>query len=135
RLEGLTVGGACQVTFAGFKSQKDCKLRVSGASGLKGDLQAESVDLAADGASNITLKGSAKKARLSCDGAGTLALAEFTADSAQVTLTGASQATVQVKGQLDYDLSGASQLRYGGEPKVGKQQATGASSAGRSPRP
>src|SRR5439155_16775203 len=62
RLERLTVNGDCQVTLTGFKLQKDCKLRVSGVSGLKGDLEAESVDLAADGASTVILKGSAKKA-------------------------------------------------------------------------
>src|SRR5262249_51949304 len=106
RLERLTVNGDCQVTLAGFKSQKDCKLRVSGVSSLKGDLQAATVDLAADDASRITLKGSAKKAKLSCHGAGSLALAAFTAESADVTLTGTSQATVQVKSALDYDLSG-----------------------------
>jgi RNA polymerase sigma factor (sigma-70 family) len=135
RLEGLTVSGASQVTLSGFKSQKDCKFRVDGASSLKGDLQAATVDLAADGAGTVTLKGSAKKAKLSGDGAATLKLAEFTADSADVTLTGASQATVQVKSALDYDLSGASHLEYGGEPKVGKKQTTGASSAGTLPRP
>jgi RNA polymerase sigma factor (sigma-70 family) len=135
RLEGLTVSGAGQVTLAGFKSEKNCKLRVSGAGSLKGDLQATTVDLAADGAGSVTLKGSAKKAKLSGDGAATLKLAEFTADSADVTLTGASQATVQVKSALDYSLSGASNLKYGGEPKVGKKEAAGASSAARSAQP
>jgi RNA polymerase sigma factor (sigma-70 family) len=134
-VEGLTVSGACQVTLAGFTSEKDCKLRLSGASTLKGDLQAATVALVADGASRIALKGSAKKAKLSCHGASTLALAEFTLDSAGVTLTGASRATVRARSALDYHLSGASSLKYGGEPKIGKKQVTGASSATRLPQP
>jgi RNA polymerase sigma factor (sigma-70 family) len=133
-LEGVSVSGAGKVTIGGFKSEKDCKLRASGASSLKGDLQAGTADVGATGASHISLKGSAREARLSGEGASHLALAEFTVGKADVVLTGASHANVQVKDALDYDLSGASHLRYGGEPKVGKKRATGASSVGRLPR-
>src|SRR5262249_32388534 len=119
RVEGLTVRGACRATLAGFTAEKDCKLRVSDVSSLTGELRAATVDLAAEGAGRITLRGSAQKAKLSGAGAGSLALAGFTADSADVTLTGASRATVQVKSALDYDLSDAASLRYGGAPKIG----------------
>jgi hypothetical protein len=130
-LEGVSASGATKVTIGGFKSAKNCKLRASGASSLTGDLEAQTVDLGASGASRISLTGSAREARLSGDGASHLALAEFTARSASVVLTGASQAKIQVKNALDYDLSGASNLKYGGEPKVGKERTTGASSVGR----
>jgi RNA polymerase sigma factor (sigma-70 family) len=126
-LEGVSAGGASAVTVTGFKSEKDCKIRVSGASRLTGDLGAGAVDLEASGASHVSLKGSAKKARLSGTGASHLALAEFAVESADVTLTGASHAKLQVKSELDYDLSGASHLKYAGAPKVGKGRATGAS--------
>jgi RNA polymerase sigma factor (sigma-70 family) len=135
RLEGLTVRGACRVTLTGFKAEKDCKLRVSDVSSLTGDLRAATVDLAAEGAARITLRGSAQKARLSGAGAGSLALAGFTADHADVTLTGAARATLEVKNTLDYDLSDASSLKYGGAPKVGKSRTTGAASAAALPRP
>jgi hypothetical protein len=130
-LEGVSASGACTVTIKGFKSAKNCKLRASGASSMTGDLEAQTVDLGATGASRISLTGSAREARISGEGASCLALADFTIRSASVVLTGASQATVQVKAALDYDLSGASDLKYGGEPKVGKARVTGASSAGR----
>jgi RNA polymerase sigma factor (sigma-70 family) len=134
-LAGLTVSGASHVTLTGFKSEKDCKLRANGASHLKGDLEAESVDLRAEGASHVTLKGSAKKAKLSGEGASHLTLTDFAVESADVTLSGASHAAVQVKSDLDYDLSGASHLKYGGEPKVGKKRTSGVSSAGKARRP
>jgi RNA polymerase sigma factor (sigma-70 family) len=133
-LEGVSAGGASNVTVAGFASEKDCKLRVSGASKLTGDLRAGRVDLEAGGASHVSLKGSAKKARLSATGASHLTLAEFAVESAAVTLTGASHAKVQAKKELDYDLSGASHLSYAGDPKVGKARATGASRVS-APRP
>ncbi len=130
-LEGLSVSGAGKATVTGFKSDKGCKLRVSGASQLKGDLGTGNLDLEATGASNATLKGSAKTGRITAEGASHLDLADFTVDKADVVLTGASSAKVQVKGELDYNVSGASQLKYGGNPKIGKQDATGAASAGK----
>jgi hypothetical protein len=129
-LEGVRASGASKVTIGGFTSAKDCKLRASGAGSLTGDLQAQTVDLAATGAGRISLTGSAREARISGEGAGRLALAAFTIRSARVVLTGASRATVQVKGTLDYDLSGASDLKIGGEPNS-KGRVTGASSVGR----
>jgi RNA polymerase sigma factor (sigma-70 family) len=130
-LEGLTVSGAGHATVTGFKSEKDCKLRAEGAGHLKGDLQAANLNLEATGAGHVSLKGSAKKARIVGEGAGQLDLAEFTADRADVTLGGAASAKVQVTGELEYNLSGAAHLKFGGDPKVGKKQATGASSAGK----
>jgi hypothetical protein len=128
-LEALTAGGASRVHVEGFKSDKGFKARVSGASTLKGDLQAGGVDLEAQGASQVSLKGSANRLRLSAKEACTLSLGEFAVDRAEVTLDGACQATVQVKTSLDYDVSGASRLRYGGNAKVGKHRTSGASSA------
>jgi RNA polymerase sigma factor (sigma-70 family) len=130
-LEGVSASGASKVTIGRFKSAKSFKLRASGAARLTGDLKAQAVDLGATGAVRISLTGSAREARISGTGAGRLDLADFTIRSARVVLTGASQATIQVKDALDYDLSGASSLKYGGEPKVGKARATGASSVGR----
>jgi RNA polymerase sigma factor (sigma-70 family) len=127
-LEGVTLRGASNVTIGGFKSGTDFKLRAGEASTVKGEIQAGDFDLEATGASNVSLKGSAKKARLSGKEASELTLAEFALDSADVTLKDASHATIQVKKQLDYDLSGASNLRYRGDPMIGKKRATEASS-------
>jgi RNA polymerase sigma factor (sigma-70 family) len=130
-LEGLNVSGASHATVTGFKSEKDCRLRTSGASHLKGDLQADKLDLEASGASHVALKGSAKKVRIAADGASHVEMADFAVDKAEVKLSGASSAKVQVKGELDYNVSGASHLTYGGDPKIGKKQVSGVSSAGK----
>ncbi len=134
-LEKVSAAGASHVSVRAFKSEKDCKVEASGASHLSGDLQARAVDLDASGASHVSLKGSAKRARLTASGASHLALLDFAVgEKADVTLTGACHADIQVKGQLDYDVSGASHLKYLGEPKVGKKKLTGASSATSLPR-
>jgi hypothetical protein len=133
-LEGLSAGGVSKVTLAGFKSARDCKLRASGACHVKGELQARNLDLQATGVSHISLTGSARTARLSATGASHLALAGFSLRSADVVLTGACHAKIQVKRDLDYNLSGASHLRYVGDPKVGKKRVTGVSKASSQPR-
>jgi hypothetical protein len=136
-LEGVTVKGAAKVTIAGFNSDKDCKLQLSGTASLKGDLQAATVDLEVVGGANVTvsLKGSAKKLKLSAHGANNrLELGGMAVERADVTLTGVCDAEIQVKNELDYELSGTSHLRYAGEPKLGRHRATGASRATASPR-
>jgi RNA polymerase sigma factor (sigma-70 family) len=134
-LEKVSAAGASHVSVRGFKSEKDCKVEVSGASHLSGDIQAQTVNLEASGASHISLKGSAKRAHLTASGASHLALSDFViGEKADVTLSGACHADIQVKGELDYDVSGVSHLRYSGEPKVGKKKVTGLSSVTSSPR-
>lgn len=128
-LEAVQLTGACQGTIQGFKSNKPFKVAVQGASGLKGEMEAAELDADASGASTVKLKGTAKKAILKATGASTLSLGSFALDHADVALTGASGATVEVKEALDYRLNGASSLKYKGNPKVGQHVATGASSA------
>lgn len=129
-LEVMTLTGATQATVEGFKSAKLFKAKLVGASTLQGDLEAGNVEVDAQGASLVALKGSAKEATLSAAGASRLQLAEFAVAGAAVTLSGASAATVKANERLDYDLSGASRLEIRGAP-VGKGKATGASSASR----
>jgi RNA polymerase sigma factor (sigma-70 family) len=129
-LEGLSSSGVSKVTLKGLKSARNCKLRISGASHVKGDLQARSLDVEATGASHVSLTGSAREARLVGNGASHLTLAGLTLRTADVVLTGASHAKIQVARQLDYQLSGASHLNYVGEPRIGKKQVTGVSRAG-----
>ena len=62
-------------------------------------------------------------------GGSTTDLSAMAAQKASVTLSGGSHATLKVTGSLDYDLSGGSQLRFTGNPKVGSSQTSGGASA------
>jgi RNA polymerase sigma factor (sigma-70 family) len=130
-LEGVSLTAASQVTCKGFKSAKAFKARVTAASKLEGDIEAGQVDFHVASASTVTLKGSAKEARIAGSAASSLSLGDFPVDRAEVSLSGASSATINVKEKLDYDLSGASRLQYRGDPTIGKQRTSGASSASR----
>lgn len=68
-----------------------------------------------------------RQVEIEASGASRLNLAEFTVDNANVTLSGASIGTVNLKGRLDIELSGASLLNYIGEPKLGTMDISGSS--------
>ncbi len=127
-LEALGLSGASSATVSGFRSEDQIDIEVSGASNLDGDLEAERIDLDVSGASRVTLTGSAAEATIVVSGASNLDLAEFIVDTAEVMLSGASGASVNVEERIDpVDVSGASRLRYLGDPSLGDVSTSGAS--------
>jgi len=129
-LRNLKIDGAAKATVSGFKASPEVSIEVSGASGLKGNLETKKIMLKASGASHMKLTGSAKEAKLDVSGACHLDLGDFSVDRADVHLSGASHATVNAKSKLDYSVSGASHLGYRGEPTIGRKDKSSASHAG-----
>jgi len=130
-LAGIDLSSAAHVTLEGMKSSKEFRAKLTGASSLKGTLEARSMEVEASAASTVDLKGAATKAMLSASTASRLGLRELALGSASVTLTGASWASVNAKAKLDYALEGASKLEYQGKPTIGKADTSGASSVSR----
>jgi len=127
-LEGLELSGASRASVSGFRSSRELDIDLSGASALDGDLEAGSIDIDASGASTVALEGSAGGLTMVGSGASTLNLADFTVYTAEVTLSGASKATLHVQESIDpVDVSGASTLRYLGDPSLGNVSTSGAS--------
>ena len=127
-LDDLKLSGAARANLSGFSSSDELEIDLSGASNLDGDLEAGEVDIEASGASRIVLEGSATELIIEGSGASSLDLADFTADTADVRLSGASDATVNVQERIDSaDVSGASRLRYLGDPELDDVTSSGAS--------
>ncbi len=146
-LYGLQLSGATKGTITGFKSSEDFSLGVSGASSLEtadiavgdaefevsgasrvsGNMTADGAEFEVSGASSIELSGSADDIILEVSGASRVDLADFSLNDADVKLSGASEATVNVKGRLDTVLSGASRLYFYGNPTMGDTDVSGAS--------
>jgi hypothetical protein len=89
---------------------------------------AEKVMIETSGASTVRLRGTAKAAVLKATGASQLRLADLALDAADIVLEGASNAAIQVKELLRYDVTSASHLEYRGEPTIKQAKKTGASS-------
>ena len=66
---------------------------------------------------------------INASGGSVLELRELLSDNGDVVLSGGSSATITVSGTLAYDLSGASQLYYYGDPVVGDTALSGGSVA------
>lgn len=145
-LNKLRLGGATKGVVRGFSSQEgfdlnlsgastldidaeagEAKFEISGASRLSGNIKVGDAEFTLSGASRAELSGSAKNVILSAWGASKLDLADFALNDTSVHLKGASQATVNVNGELNLDLSGCSVLKYAGNPTIRDIDVSGAS--------
>jgi hypothetical protein len=145
-LEKIELSGAVDGMVSGFESARNLELKVSGASSLdmdvetsfleanisgasdvKGRMVAVGSHIVISGASTVNFTGSGGDLYLQGSGASTLALKYYTANDADVELSGASNGSIDVSGRLDVVLSGASSLNYYGDPELGHSSVTGAS--------
>ena len=107
-LEGLDISGASSVNVA--------------------NVNADSLELKASGASKIKIDGAAKELNADASGASTIEAENLKVEDADVDASGASKATVAATNDLRVNASGASKISYIGEPKNIKQNSSGASS-------
>jgi hypothetical protein len=127
-LTALELSGASHVTVTGFRTTKKLGLDLSGASSVRGDLQAGDARFDLSGASQVQLTGSAGDVTIDASGASVVRLEDFAVRDADVDASGASKVTVNASGRLDAEASGASHVIYLGSPTLGKQDTSGTSS-------
>ena len=124
----LDLSGAARGIVKGFSSSHQFVLDLSGASSLEMvDMYVGDIKINLSGASRLNVKGVAKDLLMIASGASHSDLSDFPVHDANVDLSGASEATVNLEGVLDANLSGASHLKYLGEPKLDTIKTSGAS--------
>ena len=101
----LTAATQCEIT--GFDSSHDFAAVLSGASRLDGDIAAGNAEFDVSSASSVDLGGSAGDVIIDASGASNVDLGGFPVNDADVSLSGASRATVNMDGILDADFGGA----------------------------
>jgi hypothetical protein len=137
-LGGITLSGISHCTVKGFKSTNTIELDVSGASSMKlekietananftvsgaskleGQATAISLKLDVSGASNAELSGESGDTQLTASGFSKVNLEQFITQTAKVTLSGASEVTVDARKDLSGSLTGASRLFFLNNPTV-----------------
>ena len=150
-LRGLKLSGASRGEVSGFRSEDDMDFEVSGASNLElvdlkagearfdisgasrvtGNIDMTDGDVDVSGASTLELEGRASEVRLEVSGASTARLERFPMENADVRVSGASNATVEVSERLDIEVSGASRLTYDGGAELGSVDVSGGSTLNR----
>jgi hypothetical protein len=146
-IRGLVASGASMIDINGFSSTNDLRLEASGASQIElidikagdtnievsgasrifGELLMQSGNYEVSGASTLELEGTAENIKADISGASSGKLEAFSIVDADMTISGASNATINLSGRLDANVSGASRLYYMGNPTLGNIDVTGAS--------
>ncbi len=147
-MTAVSVQSASQCSIKGFHTDGAIELKATGASQLKlndmvtGSLQAAVIGASVikgdiiirdtghfnvNGAGIVKLAGSAGQATLKLNGAAIAKLDDFVINRADIYAVGASQMKANIKDNLDVTLIGASNLKYQGNPRVGRNEVTGGS--------
>lgn len=126
-LEGLLLSGAARAEISGFDFNHDIDFRLSGASRASGTIKTGGLSANVSGASRLVIEGDGDGLDINASGASKVELGDFTSQDADLTVSGASHVTVNLSGTLDANISGASTLRYHGNPTMGKISTSGAS--------
>jgi hypothetical protein len=127
-LKSLDCSGACRVHGSGLFKTEHLRLEVTGAGQTDLETEVEKLEIKLSGAGKLFLSGKANELEASLDGAGQLKAIHFISDKAVLSLSGASNADVNVKKDLQGHVSGASSLIYAGSPEHESIESSGASS-------
>jgi hypothetical protein len=101
--------------------------KLSGASRAAGYIQMDDGHFDLSGASSLELQGSGDDISIGASGASQVTLPDFPVATADINLSGASHAVIDVSDRMDINLSGASTLEYSGDPKLGSLNVSGGS--------
>jgi len=129
-LDRLTTSGASRVVLDHGLITPTLQLVVSGGSSVTGGVNIDQAQAMVSGAGSLALSGQVHELRFTAAGASQLPMADLTVRQLDATLSGASHATVTVTGTLAAQATGASVLRYRGNPSVTRSQTSGMSSIG-----
>lgn len=117
-LAGANFSGASVSDVQGFEREEEFELILSGASVSKVYPGFSDVKLNVSGASKLDLLGTGNLLHATVSGASELKAQNFPTEDAWLDVSGASTARVSVSNRLDVIVSGASSVRYLGNPDV-----------------
>lgn len=120
----LESSGACDVTINDLKTDM-FKVSLSGACDLIGSFECNVLDFESSGSSDSKLKGKVKDCNIELSGASDIKALDLEVDNLKIEGSGSSNVEITVQNSLEVELSGASELRYKGEPKYIKTDMSG----------
>jgi len=127
-LKSIEASGAVEVMSDGKIVVQDLKFDLSGATKINMDLNAANVTTEGSGATRITLTGQASKHSVDLSGAGKINALDFVVGDYNIETSGATKCEINVLNSLNIHTSGASSIRYRGNPKTINNDKSGASS-------
>lgn len=126
-LNNIDISGACKIVGENKLNFDQISMDLSGASKINMELDATQLNIDASGASNITFKGNVANMVADFSGAIDLYGDELIVKTLKFEGSGASNIKLQVTESLSADVSGATTLKYKGNPTTNSVSSSGAS--------
>jgi len=130
-LNSITVNVPAVVKTDGVLTTTNLELNLNGAAKCKLDVSANIISCLANGAASAFLTGACTKLEAILTGAATLKAENLVTENANINTSGAATAKVNVSNKLEGNASGASTIKYAGNPKETQINQSGASSVKR----
>ena len=127
-LEELGTSGVVDVQSDGKINAKDLHFDLSGASKITMDITAAKVTTSGSGASELNLKGQATSHDIDLSGDSKVYALDFVVGSCDIQSSGVGHSEVDVLNSLSIHSSGASEVKYRGNPSNITNDKSGASS-------
>jgi uncharacterized protein YcfL len=127
-IQKLQASGASTIKITEGITCNNLDIKASGASGIKGTINCDKINMQASGASTVNIEGSCNNAQLKASGASDIKGFNFIIKNGKIDASGASNVGVTVNGELTAEASGASDIKYAGNPTNTNVNSTGASS-------
>jgi len=126
-IESVEASGACDYIISGTLVANSLRIKLSGASEVKGAINIENLQIDISGASLAKLNGTAQNLKINASGASDVKNYDLSADNCVADLSGASDVTITVNKSLIAKAGGASTLYYKGNPEKKDVSSEGAS--------
>ncbi len=130
-LDNISASGAVSISSKDILKGDKLDIGLSGASVINLEVDVDDLYIEASGACVVNMEGRAKDQTLKTSGATVYRAFDLESETADIRVTGAGSARVNVSDRLDARASGASSIRYKGSPEV-NSDTSGASSVRRS---
>lgn len=127
-LDRLTASGACDVIIDGVLKSNSLSINLSGASDLRGNIDASSLVMDQSGASDANVSGRASSLKIAISGASSFKGFDLQTENCQAKASGASDIRITVTKELNARASGASSIQYKGSGVIRDMHSSGASS-------
>jgi len=131
KIDRLDVSGACDVFFEEGISSEDLDVKLSGASDLKGKIDAKKLSFNISGASDATISGNSAELSVDASGASDFKGYELVTNYCTAEASGASSVNITVNKELNAKASGASSVRFKGEGLIRDIKTSGSSNVTR----
>jgi len=131
KIDRLDVGGNCDVNFEEGLSAEGLSVHLSGASDMKGKIEAKTLKVDISGASSATISGNAATLDVEASGASDFKGYELVTNYCDAKASGASSVNITVNKELNANASGASNVRFKGEGLIRDIKTSGASNVTR----